>query len=33
MENVYIVGVGMTAFGRHTDKTIKQLTAWPSRTP
>ncbi|MDT4786511.1 Beta-ketoadipyl-CoA thiolase [compost metagenome] len=28
MENVYIVGVGMTAFGRHTDKTIKQLTAW-----
>jgi len=28
MENVYIVGVGMTPFGRHADKTIKQLTAW-----
>ncbi|RJG15616.1 thiolase family protein [Massilia cavernae] len=28
MENIYIVGVGMTPFGRHTDKTIKQLTAW-----
>ncbi|RJF91884.1 thiolase family protein [Noviherbaspirillum saxi] len=28
MENIYIVGVGMTLFGRHTDKTVKQLTAW-----
>ena len=28
MENIYIVGVGMTPFGRHADKTIKQLTAW-----
>src|SRR5262245_33673550 len=28
MENIYIVGVGMTTFGRHLDKTIKQLTAW-----
>ena len=27
MENIYIVGVGMTPFGRHVDKTIKQLTA------
>ncbi|HEX7935259.1 MAG TPA: thiolase family protein [Paraburkholderia sp.] len=26
MENIYIVGVGMTPFGRHIDKTIKQLT-------
>ncbi|MGH8789943.1 MAG: thiolase family protein [Cupriavidus necator] len=28
MENIYIVGVGMTPFGRHVDKTVKQLTAW-----
>ncbi|MEJ8822594.1 thiolase family protein [Variovorax humicola] len=28
MENIYIVGVGMTPFGRHMDKSIKQLTAW-----
>lgn len=28
MENIYIVGVGMTTFGRHLDKSIKQLTAW-----
>lgn len=28
MENIYIVGVGMTLFGRHTDKSVKQLTAW-----
>jgi acetyl-CoA acetyltransferase len=28
MENIYIVGVGMTPFGRHIDKTVKQLTAW-----
>ncbi|MCY1332293.1 Beta-ketoadipyl-CoA thiolase [compost metagenome] len=28
MESIYIVGVGMTPFGRHTDKSIKQLVAW-----
>ena len=28
MENIYIVGVGMTHFGRHMDKSVKQLTAW-----
>jgi len=28
MEDVFIVGVGMTPFGRHLDKTVKQLTAW-----
>ena len=28
MQNIYIVGVGMTTFGRHFDKSIKQLTAW-----
>ena len=28
METVYIVGVGMTPFGRHMDKSDKQLTAW-----
>lgn len=28
MENIYIVGVGMTPFGRHFDKSVKQLTAW-----
>lgn len=28
MENIYIVGAGMTHFGRHIDKTVKQLTAW-----
>jgi acetyl-CoA acyltransferase len=28
MQNIYIVGVGMTTFGRHLDKSIKQLTAW-----
>jgi acetyl-CoA acyltransferase len=28
MEPVYIVGVGMTPFGRHLDKSVKQLTAW-----
>ncbi|MDM0117684.1 thiolase family protein [Variovorax sp. J22R133] len=28
MENIYIVGVGMTTFGRHMDKNVKQLTAW-----
>jgi acetyl-CoA acetyltransferase len=28
MENIYIVGAGMTPFGRHMDKSVKQLTAW-----
>lgn len=28
METIYIVGVGMTHFGRHMDKSVKQLTAW-----
>ncbi|MFL9991867.1 thiolase family protein [Paraburkholderia sediminicola] len=28
MEDIYIVGVGMTPFGRHMDKSVKQLTAW-----
>jgi acetyl-CoA acetyltransferase len=28
MENIYIVGMGMTSFGRHMDKSLKQLTAW-----
>jgi acetyl-CoA acyltransferase len=28
MQNIYIVGVGMTKFTRHLDKSIKQLTAW-----
>lgn len=28
MENVYIVGVGMTPFGRHMDKSLKRLAAW-----
>ncbi len=28
MENIYIVGVGMTPFGRHMDKSVKALTAW-----
>lgn len=27
-ENIYIVGVGMTPFGRHLDKSVKDLTAW-----
>ncbi len=27
-EDIYIVGVGMTQFGRHMDKSVKQLTAW-----
>lgn len=27
MQDIYVVGVGMTLFGRHVDKTIKQLTA------
>lgn len=28
MERIYIVGMGMTPFGRHMDKSVKQLTAW-----
>lgn len=28
MEDIFIVGVGMTPFGRHMDKSVKQLTAW-----
>src|SRR5271169_7089283 len=27
-ETVYIVGVGMTPFGRHLDKSVKQIAAW-----
>lgn len=27
MQDIYIVGVGMTTFGKHHDKSIKQLTA------
>jgi len=26
MEDIYVVGVGMTPFGRHLDKDIKALT-------
>lgn len=28
MQDIFIVGVGMTPFGRHLDKSVKQLTAW-----
>lgn len=28
MTDIYIVGTGMTPFGRHLDKSVKQLTAW-----
>jgi acetyl-CoA acetyltransferase len=28
MTEAYIVGVGMTPLGKHTDKSVKQLTAW-----
>jgi acetyl-CoA acyltransferase len=28
MSEVFIVGVGMTPFGRHPQQTVKQLTAW-----
>ena len=28
MQDIFIVGVGMTPFGRHMDKTVKQLTSW-----
>ena len=28
MGKIYIIGVGMTPFGRHLDKSTKQLTAW-----
>ena len=27
MSDIFIIGVGMTAFGRHPDKSLKQLTA------
>ena len=27
MENLYIVGAGTTVFGRHTDRSVKQLVA------
>ena len=28
MQSIFIVGVGMTTFGRHLDRSIKQLTGW-----
>lgn len=28
MEDIYIIGVGMTHFGRHLDKSVKQLVSW-----
>ena len=28
MQNIYIVGVGMTPFTRHPALSVKQLTAW-----
>jgi acetyl-CoA acyltransferase len=28
MKDIYVVGVGMTPFGRHLDKSVKQLTSW-----
>ena len=31
MEEVFVVGVGMTPFGRHMDKSVKQLTEWAVR--
>lgn len=31
MTDVYIVGIGMTPFGRHLDKSVKQLAAWSLR--
>lgn len=27
-EDIYIIGVGMTPFGRHLDKSVKQLSQW-----
>jgi acetyl-CoA acyltransferase len=27
-DDIFVVGVGMTPFGRHLDKTLKTLTAW-----
>lgn len=27
-QDIYIVGVGMTTFGRHLDKSLKELTRW-----
>jgi len=28
VDNIFVVGVGMTPFGRHLDKNLKKLTAW-----
>lgn len=28
MQDIFVVGIGMTPFGRHMDKSIKQLTEW-----
>ncbi|HEY9237740.1 MAG TPA: thiolase family protein [Burkholderiaceae bacterium] len=28
MEDIFIAGVGMTPFGRHLDKSVKQLSGW-----
>jgi acetyl-CoA acyltransferase len=28
MKDIYVIGVGMTAFGRHLDMSVKQLTSW-----
>jgi acetyl-CoA acyltransferase len=28
MQEIYVVGVGMTPFGRHLDKSVKQLSHW-----
>ncbi|MBI5275820.1 MAG: thiolase family protein [Burkholderiales bacterium] len=28
MKDIYVVGVGMTPFGRHPDKSVKQLASW-----
>jgi acetyl-CoA acyltransferase len=31
MQDIFIVGVGMTHFGRHLDKSVKQLSEWAVR--
>ena len=28
MQEVYVIGVGMTPFGRHLDRSVKELTRW-----
>lgn len=28
MKDIYVIGVGMTHFGRHLDKSVKQLASW-----